>query len=397
MATEATGHEDEPLSDEQLAAIANRPSVEFDEVVLQADYAARAAISFYRFRQLGGGRDIKGKPHSLKFGQSAGRGIHYVSDHPQVRLLNLSIVALLVLFESAANAYFFARQSEFGISGGLFQAAAVSLANVATSYFIIGFWGLRHASMPTGGQPFWRPQRRDVIRLFGVLAILLGVTMVLLVNLSAAHYRNIIDLRAEGLQLAGEVLVTFPRFWMSADACEAILGSPIGDSIGSAATSAMCRPFALHSLDAMVLFALGLAISAIAAFEGRRADSAFPGFSDAARSIEQARRELQDALDDYYASYEDFLEDQEVLLFGSDEDEKRGETAAGEGRRRFIRAERAQIIAGLDARVEPYRNLLTSSADTLRDEFDVPREAVELISGKRFRYPAPPTGDEAGS
>lgn len=371
------------LEEAQLEAIANRPSVEYDEVVLQGDYAARAAISFYRFRQLGGGRDMKGKPHSLTFGKSSGRGIHYISDHPQVRLLNLSIVALLVLFESAANAYFFAQQSEFGISGGLFQAAAVSLANVATSYFIVGFWGLRHASMPTGGQPFWKPQRRDVIRFFGVLAIIVGVTMVLLVNLSAAHYRNIIDLRAEGLQPAGEVLFTFPRFWMSSDTCAAILGSPIGDSIGGAATSAMCRPFALHSLDAMVLFALGLAISAIAAFEGRRADSAFPGFSDAARSIERARRDLQDALDDYYASYDDFIAEQEELLFG---DGKDGPPDAE--RRTFTVDERARIIAGLDGRVARFRNLLETSADVLRDEFDVPHEAVALITGKPFTYPA---------
>ncbi|MEM7766258.1 MAG: hypothetical protein AAF253_02075 [Pseudomonadota bacterium] len=369
------------LSDETLQAIADRPSVEFDEVVLQADYAARAAISFYRFRQLGGGRDIKDSTTSkpMAFGSSAGRGIHYISDHPQVRLLNLSVVALLVLFESAANAYFFAQQSEFGISGGLFQAAAVSLANVATSYFIIGFWGLRHASMPTGGTPIWRPQRRDVIRLFGIFAIVIGVVMVLLVNLSAAHYRNIIDLRAENLDPASDVLFTFPRFWMSADTCSAILGSEIGASIGSAATSAMCRPFALHSLDAMVLFALGLAISAIAAFEGRRADSAFPGFSDAARSIERARRDLLDALDDYYDSYADFIDDQAELL-GIEASE-------------LTPTQRAIIVTALDKRVESYRALLSSDADILRDEFDVPREVVERIADTaRMRPSAPAAG-----
>jgi len=355
-----------------LEDIANRPSVAFDEVVLQGDYTARAAISFYRFRQLGGGRDIKTPDRQMRFGQSAGRGIHYISDHPQVRLLNLSVVALLVLFESAANAYFFALQSEFGLSGGLFQAAAVSLANVATSYFIIGFWGLRHASMPTGGKPFWRPDRRDVIRFFGVFAIIVGVIMVLLVNLSAAHYRNIIDLRAEGLQPTGEVLSSFPRFWMSSADCAAILGSDIGNSIGSAATSAMCRPFALHSLDAMVLFALGIAISALAAFEGRRADAAFPGFSDAARSIERARRDLQDALDDYYGSYGEFIEDQEALL---------GHT--------FDPQQRAMIIKALDDRAQPYRSLLISDPDVLRDEFDVPREVVERITGRACTHVDP--------
>ncbi|MEO1475647.1 MAG: hypothetical protein AAFS13_04640, partial [Pseudomonadota bacterium] len=200
-----------------------------------------------------------------------------------------------------------------------------------------------------------------------------GVTMALLVNLSAAHYRNIIDLRAEGLQPTGDVLSSFHRFWISAADCSAILGSEIGNSIGSAATSAMCRPFALHSLDAMVLFALGLAISALAAFEGRRADSAFPGFSDAARATERARRDLQDALDEYYDSYEAFIEDQEILLSG-DETETRSF--------KFTRDERLRIIQVLDERVEHYRQLLDSDVAVLRDEFDVPYEAVERITGK---------------
>ena len=362
------------ISDEEIGYFAQRPSVEYDEVVLQADYAARATISFYRFRQLGGGRDNRKAEKKMKFGTSSGRGIHYVSDHPQVRLLNLSVIALLILFESAANAYFFAQQSEFGISGGLFQAAAVSLANVATSYFIIGFWGLRHASIPTDpDKRFWDFDMRNVIKAFGILAILFGVTMVLLVNLSAAHYRNLLDLEATvlGASEAGnlEVLkrntITFPRFWVDPQVCEDILESEIGQSIGSAATNAMCRPFALHSLDAMVLFALGLAISAFAAFEGRRADSSFPGFSDAARQLEGARRDLQYALEDYYDMYEDWTKDAEDL-FGKE----------------FGSHEKIMLRRALDERVEAHRRLLTSDPAVLRDEFDVPHKAVEKITGQ---------------
>ena len=365
------------VSDSDLIYFAQRPSVEYDEVVLQADYAARAAISFYRFRQLGGGRSPlkrRGRPdetgaedgeRGLRFGKTTGQGIHYVSDHPQVRLLNLSIIALLILFESAANAYFFAQQSEFGISGGLFQAAAVSLANVATSYFIIGFWGLRHVSVPWSWDWPHRWTRLHFIRVFGAFAILFGLVMVLLVNLSAAHYRNILDLRAEGLASPTEFVTTFPRFPINREVCEAILTSDIGQSIGSAATNAMCRPFALHSLDAMVLFALGLAISALATFEGRRADSAFPGFSDAARQIERSRRDLQDALDEYYDSYEDVFEDAKTTL-GRD----------------LTARQKITISHALDERVAAFRELLTSDPYVLRDEFDVPAEVVEKITGK---------------
>jgi len=364
-------------SDEDIRYFAERSTPEFDEVTLQADYAARAAVSFYRFRQLGGGRPDRKGGEGLKFGQSTGNGIHYASDHPDVRLMNLSIIALLILFESAANAYFFAQQSEFGISGGLFQAAAVSLANVSTSYFIIGFWGLRHASMPTGDKAFWSFDRRNVIRSFGLFAIVIGVIMVLLVNLSAAHYRNILDLRAEGLTPPIEHAAMIPRFWISEDVCNSILTSEIGQSIGSAATNAMCRPFALHSLDAMVLFALGLAISALAAFEGRRADSAYPGFSDAARQFERAREDLQYALEDYYDRYESWEAEAGRVL----------------GNGELSGHQKVLLRRALDVRVVPFRRYLTTDADVLRDEFDVPDEAIEQITGASISMPRNSRGD----
>jgi hypothetical protein len=370
------------LSQDDIAYYANRPSPEYDEVVLQADYAARAAISFYRFRQLGGGRNGTTPETRMKFGKSTGRGIHYVSDHPQVRILNLSVIALLILFESAANAYFFAQQSEFGISGGIFQAAAVSLANVATSYFIIGFWGLRHASIGLDpNKSLLGFDSRNVTKAFGIVAVIMGIIIVLLVNLSAAHYRNLLDLKATlgdtpgAFEAFNEHTSTIPRFLIDSDICQSILQSPMGESIGSAATNAMCRPFALHSLDAMVLFALGLAISAIAAFEGRKADAAFPGFSDAARGIERSRRDLQDALDDYYDSYEDALEDAEED-FG-----------------RLTPKQKVSLRRAMDARVSSFRRLLETDPDIMRDEFDVPEEVVEHISGKNPKVMPRPGND----
>ena len=372
------------LSDEDIAYFANRPSTDYDEVVLQADYAARAAISFYSFRQLGGGRNGRTPETRMQFGKSTGQGIHYVSDHPQVRILNLSLIALLILFESAANAYFFAQQSEFGLSGGIFQAAAVSLANVATSYFIIGYWGLRHASISTDPhKKFWEFDSRNVIRAFGMLAVAIGVIIVLLVNLSAAHYRNLLDLKATLGDTPGALdafkanTTTFPRFLIDSEVCNSILTSPMGESIGSAATNAMCRPFALHSLDAMVLFALGLAISAVAAFEGRKADAAFPGFSDAARQIERARRDLQYALEDYYDSYSDIVEDIEEDI-GI----------------KLTAQQKITLRRAMDGRVEKYCRLLETDPDVLCDEFDVPPEAVEHITGKTPRV-KPRAGNDA--
>ena len=400
------------ISDDHIGYYASRPSAELDEVRIQADYLARSMVSFWRFRELGGGSRPPNKDEPLRLGDHSGQGVHYVSDHPEVRILSLSFIFLLVIFESAANAYFFASESEFGLFGGVFQAAAVSLANVATSYFIIGYWGLRHISVPlsreqnasdsfavagllvalvsvvfalyfaTNGNfapPFWVSAAltlaglgvlawfrirdgRIYIKLFGFFAICFGVATVLMVNLSAAHYRNILDLQALGMTFPEVKSTTFPRFFIEPEVCDAVLKSDIGNTIGTAATNAMCRPFALHSLDAMVLFALGLAISALAAFEGRKADSAFPGLSDAARHFEGARRDLQYALEDYYDSYEDVIEEIERDFDG-----------------KLNGADKVNLRRAMDTTVEKYAVMLETADKLLADEFDVDGEVVALV------------------
>ena len=158
-----------PLLKRAYSTSPTAPLPEFDRVVVKADYAARAALSFYRFRTLGGGqRDQKADAATPLANQDGSKyGAHYASDHPKVRIHQLSIIALLVVFESAANAYFFAQQSEFGLAGGVFQAAAVSLANVAVAFFIIGFWGLRHITQPAPFMKYpWNWDRRQYIKLF---------------------------------------------------------------------------------------------------------------------------------------------------------------------------------------------------------------------------------------
>ncbi|MEO0548618.1 MAG: hypothetical protein AAFZ91_01765 [Pseudomonadota bacterium] len=394
------------LTDDDIRDLTRRPNDAFNDVILQADYTTRASLSFYRFRQLGGDYRVRNEkwteyrkkkaarkqqqteaedPNSslydeakapkptrkLRLGEATGRGVHYVSSHPKVPLFQMSIIALMILFESAANAYFFAKQSEFGIAGGVFQAAAVSLANVAVSFFIIGYWGLRHISMPIDRETIFG--RRNLYIVTGLVAIVVGVYFVLLVNLSAAHYRNILDIQALGLAVPADlptktVWYQNPFFLVNQDVCEAILAdeSGLGSTIGSAATNAMCRPFALHSLDAMVLFALGIAIAAIAAFEGRRLDSPFPGFSDAARQLESARTDLEDALYEYDNSCEDVFE----LI-----EEIKGTPPSPREKMIVMNTMRDMMV--------PYVDLLRTSDDVLSDEFGLEQDIVDLLRVKR--------------
>lgn len=385
------------LTDQDIVDLTQRPSDAYNEVVLQADYTTRATLSFYRFRQLGGDYRVQNENYlthkkklaarkkaneaagtggeaadqaerapersrKLRLGESTGRGVHYVSSHPKVPLFQMSIIALMILFESAANAYFFAKQSEFGLAGGIFQAAAVSLANVAVSFFIIGYWGLRHVSMPLD----WSNNgfnRRNLYVLNGLIAIIIGSILVLLVNLSAAHYRNILDIQALGLEMPDGIgSKIFPHFMVNPNVCEAILTSDLGNTIGSAATNAMCRPFAIHSLDAMVLLALGLAIASVAAFEGRRLDSPFPGFSDAARSLENARTDLEYAIDDFNQSYEDIFELVSEIKGGP-----------------LTSQEKMVVMNTMADMMRPYQNLLRTSDQILSDEFGLEEDIIKLL------------------
>lgn len=403
------------LKEQDIVDLTQRPSDAFNQVVVQADYTTRAALSFYRFRQLGGDYRVKNEKYEalkkkrkqqkkaekakqfetdqeasqldsresatepernrkLRLGESTGRGVHYVSSHPKVPLLQMSIIALMIIFESAANAYFFAKQSEFGLAGGIFQAAAVSLANVATAFFIVGYWGMRHISMPLDrSTPF---SRRNAYIFIGAIASVVGIGLVFLVNLSAAHYRNILDITTlDGINQFPEGLPTkswSPFFLIDADVCAGILNSDLGSTIGSAATNAMCRPFALHSLDAMILLALGLAIAAFAAFEGRRLDSPFPGFSDAARSLESARVDLQDALYDFEDSYDDI---KDMVL-----EVKHGE--AGMEDKDLSPQEKMVIHRTMQAMMAPYQELLRTTDDALSDEFGLEHKIIEQFKAK---------------
>lgn len=378
------------LTDEDIKDLTKRPSDAFNEVVLQADYTTRAALSFYRFRQLGGDYHLptkrrKKSPESsnqpdaaqgsrhkkLKLGETTGRGVHYISSHPKVPMLQMSIIALMIIFESAANAYFFAKQSEFGLAGGIFQAAAVSLANVSTAFFIVGYWGMRHISMPIDWENIL--SRRNLYVFMGLVAILVGLSLVFLVNLSAAHYRNILDMQALGQELPKDLpTVVLPHFIVDPAVCDKILSSPLGETIGSAATNAMCRPFALHSLDAMVLFALGLAIAAFAAFEGRRLDSPFPGFSDSARGLERARIELRDAMLDFEESYEDIKDMVLEVKFGEDGMESKD----------LSPREKMIIHRTMRDMMTPYQELLRTTDDGLSDEFGLEHKIIDQFKAK---------------
>ena len=186
--------------------------------------------------------------------------------YPKSHILHFSVLATLVLFEGLANAYFFSKGSDLGLLGGWLQAITVSFTNVIAAFFLVGFIGLRHMSN----------RNKPVIAALAAVGVGLAVAALGLLNLTAAHYRDLLELNAATLALGGP------------------------ETTGTVLTpviEARTNPFNLQTLEALLLFVLGSTFAAIAAYKGRTFDDAIPGYGGVTRRLETASRDLEKALE----------------------------------------------------------------------------------------------------
>lgn len=193
------------------------------------------------------------------------KGIERAAIYPESHMLHFSILAGLVLFEGLANAYFFSTGSDLGLLGGWLQAITVSFTNVIASFFLIGFLCLRHLMNP---KKLW-------FFVPAAIGLPIAIAFIVVLNLAAAHYRDLLELNAASLALGG------------ADITGAIL-APLPHMFEN--------PFGLQTLEAYLLLTLGLTFAAIAAFKGRTFDDAIPGYGVVQRNAEKSARELNRTL-----------------------------------------------------------------------------------------------------
>jgi exonuclease VII small subunit len=186
--------------------------------------------------------------------------------YPTSHILHFSVLASLVLFEGLANAYFFSAGSDLGLLGGWLQAITVSFTNVIAAFFLVGFLGLRHMSNP----------RKPVTAALAGIGALFGVFTLIVLNLSAAHFRDLLELNAASLALgAGDVT--------------GLVLAPV--------SAALSDPFGIETLEALLLLVLGVTFAVIAAFKGRTFDDAIPGYGGVTRRLETAAAALEKALE----------------------------------------------------------------------------------------------------
>ncbi|SDM74068.1 hypothetical protein SAMN04488568_12033 [Maricaulis salignorans] len=186
--------------------------------------------------------------------------------YPKSHILHFSVLASLVLFEGLANAYFFSTGSDLGLLGGWLQAITVSFTNVIAAFFLVGFLGLRHMSNP----------HKRVHSGLAAVGVGIGVVTLLALNLSAAHFRDLLEFNAATLAVgAGDVT--------------GLVLTPV--------TAALSDPFGIQTLEALLLLVLGTTFAVIAAFKGRTFDDAIPGYGGVTRRLETAAGDLEKALE----------------------------------------------------------------------------------------------------
>lgn len=177
-----------------------------------------------------------------------------------VNLLSWIFVALLVLVaESLANAFLFARAMSQGFAGGVAIAAAISFVNIAIATVATYFGrNLNH--------------RRYYWKLFGLVAALIGIVLCIAFNLGVAHLRDALE---EGLGLEEALSRSWETAWQT--------------------------PFVLRSFLSGVLMLLGIIAAIFVGVKTYHTIDVYPGYPDIYATVNRARSEyashLKDAID----------------------------------------------------------------------------------------------------
>jgi hypothetical protein len=192
------------------------------------------------------------------------------ASYPDSHIMHFSILAALVLFEGLANAYFFSKGSDLGLLGGWIQAITVAFTNVIAAFFLIGFLGLRLLQNPVSRPfSFW----------VAVVGVPLAVAFIVFLNFSAAHYRDLLELQAAAMVMTGEF-------------------APNGEILTPVTRALTFQPF--ETLEALLLFILGITFAAIAAFKGATFDDSLIGYGAVQRRAVAASAHLSEVMKRQY-------------------------------------------------------------------------------------------------
>ena len=176
------------------------------------------------------------------------------AEYPESRILHWAIVIAMVVIESFANSYFFAKGSDFGLIGGASQALTISVVNIGIA-LLAGNYLLRYIN------------HIDTAKCYAAWAgLLLYGLFVVVFNLAAAHYRALLEID--------------PTI-----------------AIRQTLQSVADGPFSFNNFDAAILLFIGILFSLAALIKGYASDSAYPHHGLIDRRHKTAEEEYIEAKD----------------------------------------------------------------------------------------------------
>lgn len=213
----------------------------------------------YRDRLIGLRREERGLLREKNAFQLRNK-LHRSPEYPQSEILHWAIVVALIVTESLANSYFFAKGSDLGLLGGAFQALLISCVNVGAALFA-GIYVLRNLQHVEK----WRVGMAGL----GLSGYLVFVGFF---NLATAHYRA---------QLGIDPLTALVKVFQSL----------------------FRNPFGINDFDATILLFIGFIFSFAALIKAYVADDRYPGYGKVDRryleaddAYQEGKQNLRDAV-----------------------------------------------------------------------------------------------------
>ena len=177
------------------------------------------------------------------------------AEYPSSKIFHWSIVVAMLLVESIANSYFFAKGSDFGLTGGALQALLISAVNIGVA-LLAGNYLLRnfhHMSL--------------VRRFVSWLGMVFYSFFVLFFNLATAQYR-------------------------------ALLENDPSNALVKTIPSLVKSPFGFNNFDAAILLFIGILFAVAAIIKSYKADAFYPGHGVIDRRYNDANDDYKDARDE---------------------------------------------------------------------------------------------------
>jgi hypothetical protein len=252
---------------EELRVFAKRlGGLDFEERFSTIRHAAPAAVGNFRAEAVQGRDELFSKRrHIMEVEKERDEfkrenGITRVARHSQGGSLTLKVGILVVVLvlEILLNGVFLSKGSELGLLGGVVEATTFAALNVFIS-FAIGGVGVRRIN-----------QRRILPKLIGFLSIIVYLAFAFGLNLSLAHYRD-------------------------------VMGSMADDAGREVMNRLTINPLGISDLKSWLFFFVGLSFSAVAFGDAFVVFDPYPGFGPLQKRVDAAH-------DDYRGTKEALIE-----------------------------------------------------------------------------------------